>query len=107
MKYAVEMTPTAESELLSAFQYIHERAPLNAQRWLRGIYKAIGSLETFPARCGIAQEAQYLGESIRNHLYKSHRIIFQVDEAAKIVRILYVRHAARRAIGDTTEADDN
>jgi len=44
MKYAVEMTPTAEAELRSAFEYIHRQAPLNAARWLKGIYKAIDTL---------------------------------------------------------------
>lgn len=100
MSYCVDLTPTAEAELMSAFWYIHARAPLNAQRWLKGIYRAIDSLEMLPNRCGVAPEAKYLGEPIRHHHFKSHRIIFLVDEDKKIVRILHVRHGAQRAIGE-------
>lgn len=100
MKYAVEMTPTAEAELRSAFQYIHLQAPLNAARWLKGIYKAIDTLELFPTRCGIAREAQYLNADLRQYIFKSHRIVFIIDEPAKTVRVLYVRHASMRAVGE-------
>lgn len=100
MKYRVEMTPTAEAELRTAFGFIHRRAPLNATRWLKGIYAAIDTLELFPTRCGIAREAKYLGSDLRQYIFKSHRIIFVVDEQAKIVRILYIRHASMRAVGE-------
>lgn len=106
MNYAVELTPTAEAELMSAFWYIHERAPLNAARWLKGVYTAIDTLETLPRRCGIAPEAEHLGEELRNLRFKSHRIIFHVDEPRRTVRILYVRHGAQRAIGEPDRTDD-
>ena len=105
MKYTVAMTPTAASELRSAFLYIHDRAPLNAIRWLKGINKAIDSLADFPTRCGIAPESKYLGETLRHCLFKSHRIIFYVDEQAKIVRILYVLHGKMRAVGEPKSDD--
>jgi len=94
------MTPTAHSELQSAFLYIHAQAPLNAVRWLKGINKAIESLQDFPTRCGIAPESAYLGETLRHYIFKSHRVIFFVDEAEKIVRVLYVRHGNMRAVGE-------
>jgi plasmid stabilization system protein ParE len=100
MKFTVEMTPTAESELHDAFSYIHVRAPLNAVRWLKNIHKAIDSLEQFPNRCGIAPESEFLGETLRQYLFKSHRIIFFVDEPKQVVRILYIRHGKMRAVGE-------
>jgi plasmid stabilization system protein ParE len=101
MKYTVEMTPTAESELHGAFHYIYDRAPLNAVRWLKGIYKAVDSLEELPNRCAIAPESEFLGETLRHYLFKSHRIIFIVDESSHVVRILYVRHGKMRAVGES------
>jgi len=101
MAYSVEMTPTAERELRSSFQYIHARAPRNAVRWLKGIYDAIGSLEEFPNRCAIAPESQHLGETVRHQLFKSHRIIFFVDEPSHSVKILYIRHAKMRTVGES------
>lgn len=105
MKYTVEITPTAEAELWQAFEYIHRRAPLNAARWLKGIHKAIDSLELFPTRCGTAREAKYLHADLRQFIFKSHRIIFAIDEKTKIVRILYVRHGSMRAIGESDDED--
>jgi plasmid stabilization system protein ParE len=99
-KYKVEMTPTAERQTRDAFKYIHERAPLNAGRWLVGIRDAIKTLEMFPARCGIAPESKYLGVELRQLHFKLHRIIFEIDEPAKTVRILYVRHGSMRAVGE-------
>lgn len=99
-QYTVELTPTADAELRAAYRYIRERSPLNAERWLRAIYAAIDSLETFPQRCGMAREADALGEPLRQYIFKSHRIIFYIDEAAKIVRIVYVRHASQRTVGE-------
>jgi plasmid stabilization system protein ParE len=103
VKYKVQITPTAESELCRAFEYIHRRVPLNAARWLKGIYKAIDSLEQFPTRCGAAREAQYLNADLRQFIFKSHRIIFAVDEKTRMVRILYVRHGSMRAVGEPDE----
>jgi plasmid stabilization system protein ParE len=100
MSYTVEMTPTADTELRQSFMYIHGRSPRNAVRWLRGIHKAIDALEDFPNRCGIAPESEHLGETLRHYVFKSHRIIFFVDEAKQVVRILRIRHGKMRAIGE-------
>jgi len=105
MKYSVEMTPTAERELKSAFRYIHARSPLNAVRWLKKIHQAIDSLEDFPTRCGIARESAHLGETLRQFVFKSHRIIFFVDEPSKTVRILFVRHAKMQAVGEPEDEE--
>jgi plasmid stabilization system protein ParE len=104
--YSVKLTPTAESELRSAFQYIHARAPRNAARWLRGIWRAIDSLEKFPTRCGIAREHEHLGHTLRHYIFKSHRIIFFVDEDRKLVSILYIRHSKMRAVGEAANDDE-
>lgn len=106
MNYIVELTPMAEAELIASFWYIHEQTPLNAQRWLQGIYDAIDSLETWPHRCASAPEAEYLDALLKHHRFKSHRIIFVIDEDTKTVRILFVRHESRRAIGEPYE-DNN
>ncbi len=106
MNYKIELTPTAEAELWADFTYIHEQAPLNAQHWLEAIYKAIATLETFPSRCAVAPENQYLDDELRHLLFKSHRIIFRIDQQKEIVQILHVRHASRRAIGAPHEQSE-
>ena len=99
MRYEVIVTPEAQAGIEEAFAYIFERSPLNGARWLRGLYRKIDSLESFPERYGWAQEREYLEEDLRVLVFKSHGVIFQVDKASRIVYVLYVRHLRRRPIG--------
>jgi plasmid stabilization system protein ParE len=99
-KYAVAVTPEAQSNIKEAFLFINARNPLNAARWLQGLYKKIDTLEQFPERCAYARERSFLGNELRQLLFKSHRIIFLVDKLKAIVSALYVRHGRRKTIGD-------
>jgi plasmid stabilization system protein ParE len=47
----------------------------------------------------VAPESEILGEELRHYIYKLHRIIFRIEEKAKIVRIVHVRHSARLPLG--------
>jgi plasmid stabilization system protein ParE len=104
-KYTVVFHRRAHNEALEAAKYIAEDSPLNAARWYEGLEKAIESLRTMPRRCGIAPESAFLGVELRQLVYKSHRIIFQIHEISKIVRVLHVRHGARRWIGEPPEVE--
>jgi plasmid stabilization system protein ParE len=99
VRYEVLFTPTAQSQALTAAEYIAERSPRNAVKWYKGIEKAIKSLALLPKRCGIAPESHFLGLELRHYIYKSHRIIFRVEDGEKVVRILYVRHGAMEPLG--------
>lgn len=100
MSYTVNVTPEAQAGIRESFRYILARSPLNAERWLRGLYKTIDTLEQFPERCARARESDYLDEELRQLLYKSHRIIFRVDKESATVSVLFVRHGKRRAVGE-------
>jgi len=105
MLYEVLFTPTAQSQALDAAEYIALHSPANALKWYKGVERAIESLSHFPNRCGIAPETEFLGQTLRHYIYKSHRIIFRVEDDAKIVRILYVRHGAMEPIGKPESAE--
>lgn len=107
MTYEVLFTPTARLEALTAAEYIAAHSPANAVRWYEGLEHAILCLDTFPERCPRAPESDFLHEELRHYIYKSHRIIFRIEEDAKIVRILHVHHSARRAIGESDSGDPN
>lgn len=97
------VTPQAQTDIRESFLYIYERAPLNGERWLKLLYAQLDTLEQFPERCGPAVEREYLEEDLRQLLFKSHRVIFQVDRRSNTVYILHVRHAKRRALGEGVE----
>lgn len=98
-RYEVIITPAAEADLVESFAYIHSRAPLNAARWLCDLYKAIDGLAEFHGHSR-APESDWLYRDLRHKIFKSHRIIFSIDDDAKRVYVHYVRHGARRAVGE-------
>lgn len=62
--------------------------------WLKGLRAAITSLSFMPRRCPSAAERRaYPQREIRQLLYFSHRLIFEI-------RDVHVRHAARRPLQD-------
>ena len=69
---------------------------------LGGFRRSTGRLR-FPERCAFAREREYLDEDLRQLLFKSHRIVFTVEKKKKLVYVLYIRHASRRAVGETAE----
>lgn len=98
MKYEVWFSPTARAEILEAFEYIRsdQHAPLSAARWLDGIISAISGLADFPESHAFARENEEFEEDLRQLIYRSHRIVFDVSD--NIVRVHRVVHVARRNI---------
>ena len=101
--FEVVVTPEAQSGIREAFLYIFARSPVNAGKWLQGLYAQIDTLERTPERCAYARERDYLDCELRQLVFKSHRIVFNVDKAKSVVYVLHVRHAKRLAVGEPTE----
>ncbi len=59
MKYRVEITSEAESELKEAYLWIHAASPANATRWRQRLLDAVRSLSQHPTRCPLAPESVY------------------------------------------------
>lgn len=99
MTYAIWFSPTARAEILEAFEYIRsdQHAPLNAARWLDGIIEAITTLAEFPESHALARESDEFEQVLRQLVFKSHRIVF--DVAGTTVRIHRVIHTARPSMG--------
>lgn len=97
-KYTVIITPEAEGDMLAAVEYIRQRAPLNAARWLRGVYQTANKLADFAGQ-GRAPESDLLGHELRQVVFKSPRIVYSVDQTNDQVYVHYVRHGARWAVG--------
>ena len=100
MTYRVIVTPTAQAGITECFEYIKERSPLNVARWIRGLYAAIDTLENMPERCPLARESRFLLQPLRQLIFKSHRIVFTVEKQKRLVYVVFVRHAKRRAFGE-------
>jgi plasmid stabilization system protein ParE len=98
MTYKVIIQPPALTDIEAAYLYIRSHAPSAAERWLDAVLDAVDTLGEFPDRCGRARESDEFEEDIRQllvgrrpHVY---RVLFVVRD--KAVRVLHLRHAARR-----------
>ena len=58
MIYQIELTTTAKADIREATRWLRDLASAAvAEKWLSGLYKKIGSLQTRPRRCPIAAES--------------------------------------------------
>ena len=67
-------------------------------------------LESFPSRCPLALESEYLDIEIRQLLYeKKYRILFSIvdDENDGIVKIHRVRHSSQQSFDSLKQLLDN
>ncbi|MGV3724800.1 MAG: type II toxin-antitoxin system RelE/ParE family toxin [Actinomycetota bacterium] len=111
MRFLVEFTDVAEMEVQDTFLWLLGRSPLQAGRWQSGLEQAFDSLEQLPARCPLAPEDSAFDVEVRQLLYASYRILFTLvdgddDGVADTVRVLHVRHGARRWLDDPGSAPD-
>jgi len=105
MTYKVSLTARAEDDAYRAFERINEVAPRSADKWLRGLFAAIGTLADMPARCPVIPEADEIGHLVRHLLYGKgvavYRIIFDVQEKSAEgprVRVLRIWRGSRAEI---------
>src|SRR3954454_20324974 len=65
---------------------------------LEELEKSIRTLEASPRRCPIAPESKRAKRAVRHLLYGKrpnvYRVIYEIDERQKVVRVLTVRHGA-------------
>jgi toxin ParE1/3/4 len=98
MAYLVELTLRAERDLADLYQRISKDDSATAARWFDGLEKAVYSLERLPRRCPVAPESKKAKRRLRHLLYGAkrdvYRVIYEIEESRKVVRVLTIRHAA-------------
>jgi len=98
MAYLVELTLRAERDLDYLYQRISADDSTAAARWFNGREAAIYALEQLPRRCPVAPESRKAKRRLRHLLYGAkrdvYRVIFEIDEPRKVVRVLTIRHRA-------------
>jgi toxin ParE1/3/4 len=98
MAYLVELTLRAERDLDYPYQQISAKDSAAAARWFNKLENAIYTLERLPRRCPLAPESRKAKRRSRQLLYGAkrdvYRVIYEIDESSKVVRVLTMRHAA-------------
>lgn len=100
MTYTIVFTQPAQDAALETASYLREEAsPEVANTWLDGIIETIYSLTEHPHRCGYARENADHEAELRQILYKSHRVIYTVEQQSVVV--LYIRHQRQDQLRET------
>ena len=102
MAFRIDLTPQARDDACNAFEYIQTSSRRAADKWFSGLFRAIKSLEEMPYRCPSIPETQELKRPLRQLLFGTYRIIFEVtevDDKVPTVKIIRIWHGFRDSIG--------
>lgn len=106
--YNVEFTQRAEFDLKEIYREKRAAESQAAYQWLVRLRLAIDGLETLPHRCPLAPDLIGTHREMRQLLYgqKPHiyRVLYEIDENQHVVRVLTIRHGARRHLGTVGES---
>ncbi len=98
MAYQVALADSAKADANQIYDWVIERAPVRGPEWFEELIDCLHSLENLPHRCPLAREAEAAKREIRCLLFGKrrivYRILYQVDEARKMVWVLHIRHGA-------------
>jgi toxin ParE1/3/4 len=102
MAFRVEFAARAARDL--EILYLEKNAAESpaAAHWYNGLEQAVYALGSHPNRCPVIPEARKVKRKFRQLLYGSkphvYRVIYEVDERRQEVRVLTIRHRARKRL---------
>jgi plasmid stabilization system protein ParE len=98
MAYRVEFTPRAERDLDELYRWVTENAPFRGPRWFERFEGTILSLAAFPERCPAVESLSSPEYQVRQLVFgrKTNRYVVYYAVFGDVVRILHVRHGARK-----------
>lgn len=94
--YRISLSPEATADLKSLHAYISLDSPDNAAKMVERLLTAIESLKLFPHRTVVQYAGSRLKRPVRSLPVKPYVIFFRVLDDDRLVRILTIRHGARR-----------
>lgn len=95
-RYRAVIVPQAISEIEDICSYIERESPQNAGMVAEKLIAAIDSLKVLPRRFRVHQHRLDKTKSVHAMPVWPFIIYYRVDDATRVVRILTVRHGARR-----------
>jgi len=101
MAFAVELTRPARSDVDDYLTYALAQSgdTRAAADWLNGLEAALRYLAANPQRQPLVNEPALHKDRVRQMPYHSHRIVFQVENADKVVTVFRILHSGRKRPG--------
>jgi plasmid stabilization system protein ParE len=94
--YRVIISPEASTDLQTIHAFIANDSPNNAATMIERILDAIELLKEVPHRTAVERQSRKIKHPVRSLPVKPYVIFFRAIDDEKVVRILTVRHGARR-----------
>ena len=98
MAYEIEVSPRAAADVDAIVDYISKDSIDAAIRWKELLFRKLDGFVLFPQSCPYAPENTDRAIEIRQAVFGNYRILFTIVESEKLVRVLTVRHGARRSL---------
>lgn len=93
MTYRVSLSEEAMAEIEAIYLYLKaSESEMIADKVLKGLLEAIDGLAKMPHHHGLVQEIQHKEIVFRRVLKWSYKIIFVIEEAEVVVRVVAVVH---------------
>lgn len=96
--YRVELGGYAELEFDQVTARIAASSTQAATDWIAGFFQLIDDIGDFNINFGYAIENGDSSRELRQVMHHSHRIVYTIDEALRVVQIVHIRHHARDRI---------
>src|SRR3954466_15971507 len=94
--YDVRITAEASADLLAIHTYIRKHSEQNAAEMIERLLSAIDALDRLPHRYNMHRRSDKPDQIIRSMPVSPFVVYYRVLEDDRVVRILTVRHDARR-----------
>jgi plasmid stabilization system protein ParE len=94
--YRVIITPRAGADLEGIHDHIAQDSAENASKMIARILDALESLRQFPHRTIVSHQNRKIRHPVRSLPVSPYIVYFRVLDEESVVRVLTVRHGARR-----------
>jgi plasmid stabilization system protein ParE len=94
--YRVIITPRAGDDLEAIYDHIARESGQNAAAMVTRILDALEPLKQFPHRTVVERQDHKLRQPVRSIPVRPYIVYFRVLDDDRVIRVLHVRHGARR-----------
>ena len=111
IQYAIRLSPRAQRDIAEAVAYFQRTPEADvATAWREGLFRALGTLATYPERLPLARDHRRFTQTTRQLIYRrtpnslAYRVLFHITELpdeASFVYVVHIRHGARGPIKKT------
>lgn len=95
MRFSVELTDRAARDLAAIHEFILAPHVGRAAVWFDGLERRIALLAELPERGTIVPEQPELRQILYGRRPHRYRVIYRIDAAQRVVRVIHIRHGAR------------